>query len=438
MPKNVVRRTFPANAAKGFFIHMLTRDIALDRSVLDLLDNCVDGALRIRKDRDFRGLWVKIDFSAEQFSISDNCGGISRRIASDYAFCFGRESGAKYQPGSVGRFGVGMKRAFFKLGQSFRVASQAKDGGFVVDEATDDWETRRAWNFPYRLLKPAERMHENGTAITVSELHEEVASDFQREEFTNDLQREIELAHRQAIKRGLQITLNGRQLRPATVDVLSSRDIVPAVREFQHDGVRIRLVAGVGEPQPRAAEQVASELAGWYVYCNSRMVLKADKTWVTGWGDGIPGYHGQYSLVRGHAFFHADDPAAVPWNTTKDGVNADSPVYRAARATMIEMMRPVITFLNALDRERRRDGKFLKQHVAAARATDVDSVRGKAKFRYPTPPPSRRQRRSDVQKITYEKPRDQYNVVKAQLGVETPEEVGEQTFDYFLEECCEH
>ena len=32
--------------AKSFFVHMLTRDIALSDAILDLLDNCVDGILR--------------------------------------------------------------------------------------------------------------------------------------------------------------------------------------------------------------------------------------------------------------------------------------------------------------------------------------------------------------------------------------------------------
>ena len=35
-----------ASPAKRFFVEMLTRDIELADAILDLLDNCVDGALR--------------------------------------------------------------------------------------------------------------------------------------------------------------------------------------------------------------------------------------------------------------------------------------------------------------------------------------------------------------------------------------------------------
>ena len=40
---NKVAKAFPA---KRFFVDMLVRDIELQDAILDLLDNCVDGAMR--------------------------------------------------------------------------------------------------------------------------------------------------------------------------------------------------------------------------------------------------------------------------------------------------------------------------------------------------------------------------------------------------------
>ena len=42
-----------ASPAKRFFVEMLTRDIELADAILDLLDNCVDGALRRIKQHSF-------------------------------------------------------------------------------------------------------------------------------------------------------------------------------------------------------------------------------------------------------------------------------------------------------------------------------------------------------------------------------------------------
>ena len=104
-----------ASPTKEFFIYMLTRDIPLTRAVLDLVDNSVDGARKMRQAGDFNGLWVRIELDGVHFKIADNCGGIPVDIARNYAFRFGRPKDAPAVPGSVGQFGVGMKRTFFKL-----------------------------------------------------------------------------------------------------------------------------------------------------------------------------------------------------------------------------------------------------------------------------------------------------------------------------------
>ena len=39
-----------ARPVKSFFVDMLTRDIELVDAILDLLDNCVDGILRQKKN----------------------------------------------------------------------------------------------------------------------------------------------------------------------------------------------------------------------------------------------------------------------------------------------------------------------------------------------------------------------------------------------------
>lgn len=110
-----------ANPTKQFFISMLTRDIPLDRSILDLVDNSVDSANE--KQILDTGV-IKISMSEERFIIEDNCGGFSRSDAIKFAFRFGRDpTDNRDTPHSVGQFGVGMKRTLFKLGDNFVVKS---------------------------------------------------------------------------------------------------------------------------------------------------------------------------------------------------------------------------------------------------------------------------------------------------------------------------
>ena len=117
-----------ASPTKEFFIYMVTRDIPLTRAILDLVDNSVDGARRMRPNGNFNDLWVRIELQKDHCKIADNCGGIPVDIARNYAFRFGRPKDAPLTPGSVGQFGVGMKRTFFKLGRHFTVYSTTSTG----------------------------------------------------------------------------------------------------------------------------------------------------------------------------------------------------------------------------------------------------------------------------------------------------------------------
>ena len=118
----------PVNArpVKQFFVEMLTRDIALEDAILDLLDNCVDGILRgvdeaNDNEQPYKGHWAKITFGEKEFVIEDNCGGIPWSLHNQ-AFRMGRPPDSDNdREGSlltVGVYGIGMKRALFKLGRS--------------------------------------------------------------------------------------------------------------------------------------------------------------------------------------------------------------------------------------------------------------------------------------------------------------------------------
>lgn len=121
MPEQTIdKKRINASPTKEFFVYMLIRDIPLSRAILDLVDNSVDGARRLHSDGDFQDLWVRVELNSTHFRIADNCGGIPVEIARNYAFRFGRPSGAPPTPHSVGQFGVGMKRTFFKLGSKIK------------------------------------------------------------------------------------------------------------------------------------------------------------------------------------------------------------------------------------------------------------------------------------------------------------------------------
>ncbi len=433
-----------AEPTKTFFVDMLTRDIPLEQAVLDLVDNSVDGAKRIAEGqaKTFEGLKVEICLDKDKFSITDNCGGFDRATARDYAFRFGRPPGVKTTPHSIGQFGVGMKRALFKFGRHFIVRSATQADEWEVDVDVDKWEAEDGWHFPWANFNNASPISKGtpGTQIIVSKLRTEVASKFAIQNFANLIVGHIKSKHRQFISNGLAIIVNGKHIDATNLLLTMSGDIKPGrdSLELKEDGfapVSARIIVGVGSSSPREA--------GWYVVCNGRVILEADRRPVTGWGlleDNanrivIPSFHNQFARFRGIVFFDSEDSSRVPWNTTKTDVDQDSAIWRMAFERMLEVMRPVIDFLNELDAdidEKGRDHSDLLQVVTKAPQQQVkaEEIVGRSAFTAPSRDAVVKGPR--LIKIQYSRPVDDVGFLQEALGLSSAKAVGERTFDLIL------
>ncbi|MCC6501029.1 MAG: ATP-binding protein [Anaerolineales bacterium] len=429
-----------ARPSKALFIEMLTKDIPLIRAILDLVDNSVDGARRMRSDEDFSGLWIKIDISKNRFRIADNCGGMSVATAREYAFRFGRADDAPETPGSVGQFGVGMKRAFFKLGKFFSVESKTKNNSFVVEVDVDEWEKTEEWVFHFKEFDEKTKNPSDtiGTTILVESLHENVSENFGQDNFRTRLSQELATAHLLSINKGLQMSLNGIPLQMRDLSLYMSKQIKPVLKKIEYkvknhpDPVDVEIIAGIADSSPKDA--------GWFVFCNGRLLLERDKTPITGWGekDGgkIPLYHQQYARFRGYVFFNSDYAELLPWNTTKTGVDTDSPIYQSVRLEMVSIMRPIIDFLNELKESKgendERDSP-LEKIVTATKTFKIEEIDSFAKT-FETPKYKKTEKTAETIPIQYRVPKKQAEIVKKSLGAKSWREVGEMTFEYYLKQ----
>ena len=420
-----------ASVSKEFFVEMLIKDIPLEMALNDLLDNCIDGALRVRGDERFDGLQVTITCSPDYFEISDNCGGIEVDTARNYAFCFGRPKEAPPVPHSVGRFGVGMKRAVFKLGKRFIVRSTTTTHRFLVDVDVSDWEQSADWLFEFKELEECEEeqpLDECGTSVRVDQLFDGVSERFEIESFITTLTTGIASRYQTHLERGLAVSLNGVSIVGAPVEFFQTAGLRVGRSQEKYNGVLVRQLVGVGPRTPKDA--------GWYVFCNGRMVLQADQTEVTGWGEAnierLPKYHNDFAWFRGCVLFDSKDSASLPWNTTKDGVDQDSALYRSVRTGMVTMMHPVIQFLRQVANEEEPEeplGELLRSAVAVPLRTLQES--GTEVFSYRVPQPVVAPEEAPT-RIAYDQPVGIVNEVKERLGVRTNKAVGEKTFEYYV------
>jgi hypothetical protein len=363
------RKDYPsvsASPVKSFFVSMLTRDITLEDAILDLLDNCVDGIHRQNGDggaEPYAGYKADIAFKHDSFSLSDNCGGIPWSLT-DYAFRMGPDPKREdYVPGSIGVYGIGLKRAIFKMGRHCLISTQNAKDRYEVEIAPEWLDDETTWDIPVQAAARAKKR--DGTDILISDLHEGIKSRFTdgADAFTSDLNRMIATHYAFIIEKGFSVSINGTQIRPRPVKlIVAKRDrrikrpaIQPFIFKTHADGVTVFLAVGLTRPIP-SQDEATSEMeetkyssldAGWTIVCNERAVVYCDRTELTGWGEaGVPRYHNQFIAIAGIVDFKSEDPKKLPTTTTKRGVDASSPIYLQVKNKMREGMRLFTDYTN--------------------------------------------------------------------------------------------
>lgn len=358
MPKTY--DTISAEPVKSFFVEMLTRDIQLEDAILDLLDNCVDGILRSNeqsnKEKPYDGYYAKIEFSKDSFTIRDNCGGIPVSLHG-YAFRMGRPRGRLADAhNTVGVYGIGMKRAIFKIGKRCIIETKNNEDAYRI-EFTPEWiADENEWHIPVKSIEK----EVEGTTITVRDLHKEMGSLFEDDLFFKKLFEIIKEQYAIILEKGLKVSINGKEVKPLSTKLVFSKDdqspsIRPFIFEGVIDGVEVFLTVGFTRPIPSDNETLdekeqprySSQNAGWTIICNDRVVLYCDRSELTGWGEaGVPRYHTQFIAIAGMVEFRSADAAKLPTTTTKRGIDASSTLYLKIKNKMREGMKRFTDYTN--------------------------------------------------------------------------------------------
>lgn len=431
--------TANASPSKAFFIEMLTKDITLADCILDLADNSIH-RLITKKNLDvsehlFAGTTAKritglieITLNPSSFTIKDDSGGISIEEAEEEVFLLGNPVREKRQAG-LGVYGIGMKRALFKIGKQIAVASHTIDEEFRIDIPVDEWEKTDEWFFQFTYAREKES-ETGGTRIEVTKLGPGVGQQFGSKSFKTILLEKISKAYALFLKAGLRITVNGDQARAEIPEFAEAKGLNVARQKITEDGVDILIMAGVSAPTDRTPR-------GWYIFCNGRMVLDANQNEETGWGaDSHPGFHAKYNHFLGYVYFRSKDVQKLPWKTTKDGVERESHIYQRALAQMRLVSRPILNFLNDLYPDVKEQSE--PEHSLFQKAKPVPLQRIASRHNTAFKPEVKRPAEDAPVSIQYKRSKKKIDKIRQAIGRSrmAASRIGAYTFDWFYDRNC--
>lgn len=447
---------------KRFFVSMLTRDIELDDAILDLLDNCVDGAIRqtsseTENPTPFDGYKAELTISGNEFILRDNCGGIPDEHLED-AFSLGRPKIDKDSDiPTIGMYGIGMKRAIFKMAQSAIVISNHPEKSASVSYSKE-WlnPENQSWELDLDVIDLADEV--NGVTIQSDDLKPEVADKFGNQSFCNKLRDKISEHFGYIMQRGFLIEMNGTKIDPTTLPLFSAEhDQGVAIRPFDFidkiEGLDIKVTIGFFRHLARESEideetqgPTGAERAGLSVVCNDRVVLLHDRSLKTGWGDGgVPRFHPQFRAIAGLILIRSNDATQLPLSTTKRDLDIGSDAFLKVRQACIEGLKVFTDFTNKWKGMEKETDEFFQAvqkhdastaiHLALDHGTSVRGRENAKKYKPALPMPERQTPRRRVSFVRDEEEIDAVSKFLFDEKGQHPSTVGNGCFERVLKEC---
>lgn len=352
----------------------------------------------------------------------DDAGGISLDSATNRVFAFGRPEDASGED-RLSVYGIGLKRAIFKMGNRIKIISNHRSGGFSLDLSVDWWEKQdeTPWKIPITPLD-YDPTKVQGTTIAVTELYADVARRLADATFNNELRYRLSRTYSYFLGRIVSVSFNHFEIEPTEFLIGSNY----SHNTFEKDAISYSITTGIAAP---AGGRFSQETAGWFVFCNGRTVLYADKTQLTGWGALLPAFQPKHRPFIGLVFFVSADPEELPWTTTKASVNQESLIWQEAKRNMAALGREIVGFL---DRRYTDEGtEVAPDELVQASGENVSVLKASVSAQKSFSAPATR--RPEEVSIQYPARIAHVENIREYLGKlnMSAREVGKYTFEYF-------
>ncbi len=348
-------------------------DYDLKTGLCELIDNAIDVWLRDHRSKPPK-IQVILDAERQLISVKDDVGGV--RFGDLYLLLAPGGSNNDPRAPMIGIFGVGSKRAGVALGEQVEIRTRFRNEQSLELDITKEWLESDDWRLAAYEIPEIDR---GTTQVDISRLRRPfVGTDI------GTLRAHFGEVYSWFIREGCVIELNGVAIQPLEFDSWSYPEGFAPKRltyevEIPPDG-KVDVDITVGLITDRVPEE---DNYGVYFYCNNRLIIKELRTRQVGYYNyqeaGVP--HPDASLCRG--IVRLQGPARLmPWNSTKNGINTDHPLFQHIRPALV----PLVTHFSTLSRRLKDDWEQSVYRYKTGAVEDIESVPSGASLRAHLPP----------------------------------------------------
>jgi len=434
-----IQDTINAYPRKKLFIDVLTQDVNAKMCILDLIDNSVDSYIRNRiKDKRL----IKLTIYNDLFEIYDTCGGIDKDFLKTNVFRFGAENLNREDP-ILGMYGIGMKRSIFKIGNNISLETDDGKDYSLMEMDVMEWEEKNEhdWEIPFETETSTLGKNQPYTKITISELHQDISDKFSLVSFIDDIHRILKRTYCLIIESQIDFILNETLIIPDKLIVPYDENYTPNVYIEDYHGINIHIICFIDPSKGTRLKQAVNTI-GWNMFCNNRLILANDTSPITGWVGGsdksyLPKYHTIYNEFRGIVFLKSNNPFNLPLKSAKDSFNTDDKNYHYIINKMCMTARPVIDYLTNKYSPQKEEEDSIEDIIDQTVDHDfTPDTKNASEITQPSAfkaPPQIIVKKDPIARISYTKKKNIVDKVKDFLEVTSNKEVGEITFEYFIE-----
>jgi hypothetical protein len=246
---------------------------------------------------------------------------------------------------------------------------------------TEEYLKSDDWNLPAEEFQSSGKI---GTSIEVRQLYQDIAHSFADNDWIKKYREDVGRRYGRFIQKGLKIEINGIPAPNGEIRIRQNGPFREDYKTYKTEGVAVHIRFGQHSEHRFSAEpdydksrntQLTDQF-GWTILCNDRAIVVSDKSMKTGWDTR---FHTEFYGFVGIVTFDADDPAKLPWDTTKFDVDMNNRAYLTALTDMRKFAERWRSYANRAKGVQRKGEKLLPLPLSESNEKEPEASPGTTK-----------------------------------------------------------